>query len=334
MSPRMNASSHRSSRAGLLGGLALLTLLAAFPLVAPALGLDYYVSFLMRLFITALIASSLNLLLGYGGLVALGHAGFVGIGAYAFVALVEAGVQSAWLLWAGAALAAALAALLIGAISLRTRGVYFIMITLAFAQMLYYVAVSLRAYGGDDGYNLATRPALGLGLDANNDRVLYLLVLAVVAALMLLMYRITESRFGKALSGIRDNEARMRALGYPVFWLKLQAFVLTAAIAGLGGALAITQNAFVSPSAMHWSQSAILIVMVVLGGAGHRLGGVVGAVVWVILEESLRQSTEYWHWPLGALLIGIILFAPHGLCRIFGSGATHPVWFRWRRGAA
>lgn len=334
MSPRMNASQTHSPRAAALTSLAALALLAVFPLVAPALGLDYYVSFVMRLLITALIASSLNLLIGYGGLVALGHAGFVGVGAYAFVALVEAGVQSAWLLWGGGALAAAIAALLIGSISLRTRGVYFIMITLAFAQMLYYVAVSLRAYGGDDGYNLTARPELGLGLDAGNDRVLYLAVLTVAALVMVLLHRVTESRFGKALVGIRDNEARMRALGYPTYWLKLQGFVLTAAIAGLGGAMAITQNAFVSPSSMHWSQSAILIVMVVLGGLGHRLGGIVGAMVWVVLEESLRQYTEYWHWPLGALLIGIILFAPQGLCRSWGGGTVHPLMFWWRRRSA
>lgn len=296
--------------------LMALVLLAAVPWLAPLLGLEYYMAFLMRLLITMLIASSLNLLMGYGGLVALGHAGFVGVGAYAMVALLEAGVRSAWGLWAGAMLSAALVALLIGAISLRTRGVYFIMITLAFAQMLYYVAVSLRAYGGDDGYNLTERPSLGGGLDVSDDRVLYLVVLVLCTLVLAAMHRITHSRFGKALVGMRDNEGRMRAMGYPTFALQLQAFVLTAAIAGLGGALLLTQNAFVSPSSMHWSQSAVLIVMVVVGGLGHRLGGIVGAAVWVLLEESLRQNTEYWHWPLGLLLIGIILFAPQGLCRL------------------
>jgi branched-chain amino acid transport system permease protein len=294
----------------------VLALLATVPWLAPLLGLEYYISFAMRLLITMLIASSLNLLMGYGGMVALGHAGFVGVGAYVLVALVEAGVRSAWGLWAGAMVGAALVALLIGAVSLRTRGVYFIMITLAFAQMLYYVAVSLRRYGGDDGYNLSERPALGWGMDASDDRVLYLVVLALCALLLAAMHRLIDSRFGKALVGIRDNEGRMRALGYPTYALQLQAFVLTAAIAGLGGALLVTQNAFVSPSSMHWSQSAVLIVMVVLGGLGHRLGGIVGAAVWMLLEENLRQATEYWHWPLGLLLIGIILYAPQGLCRL------------------
>lgn len=300
----------------LMVSLVVLALFAAVPWLAPLLGLEYYIAFVMRLLITMLIASSLNLLMGYGGMVALGHAGFVGVGAYTMVALLEAGVQSAWGLWGGAMLGAALVALLIGAVSLRTRGVYFIMITLAFAQMLYYVAVSLRRYGGDDGYNLAQRPELGWGLDAGDDRVLYLVVLALCALAFVAMSRLIDSRFGKTLTGMRENEGRMRALGYPTFALQLQAFVLTSAIAGLGGALLLTQNAFVSPSSMHWSQSAVLIVMVVLGGLGHRWGGIVGAAVWVLLEENLRQYTEYWHWPLGLLLIGIILFAPQGLCRL------------------
>lgn len=296
-----------------LAAAVLFALLAALPLLAPVLGLEYYIGFATRLLITMLIAASLNFLMGYGGMVALGHAGFAGVGAYTMVAMIEAGAQSAWLMWGGAALAAAAAALIIGAVSLRTRGVYFIMITLAFAQMLYYVAVSLRAYGGDDGYSLAERPLFGFGLDAGDDRVLYWAVLAVVALLFAFLHQLVDTRFGHAMTGIRDNENRMRALGSPAYLLKLQAFVLTAAIAGIGGAMMMTQNGFVSPSSMHWSQSAILIVIVVLGGLGHRWGGVLGAAVWVSLEELLRQLTEYWHWPLGALLIAIILFAPEGL---------------------
>ena len=305
-----------TSRRGTLAACLVLLALVALPILAPKLGLGYYQSFVTRLLVTMLLATSLNLLMGYGGLVALGHASFAGVGAYTLVALMEAGVQSAWVLWGAAMLVSALVAVLIGAVALRTRGVYFIMITLAFAQMLYYVAVSLRSYGGDDGYNLSTRPAFGFGMDASNDRLLYAVVLVVCLVMYGLMHRLTDSRFGKALAGIRDNEARMRAMGYPVYALKLQAFVLTAAVAGLCGAMALTQNGFVTPLGMHWSQSAILIVMVVLGSLGHPLGGIVGAAVWTVLEEALRQTTEYWQWPLGLLLIAIILFAPHGLCRL------------------
>ncbi len=303
-----------SKRGNVTLALLVLLTLAALPVVAPMLGLGYYQSFMTRLLITMLLASSLNLLMGYGGLVALGHASFAGVGAYTLVALMEGGVQSLWLLWAGAIGVSALVALFIGAVVLRTRGVYFIMSTLAFAQMLYYVAVSLRAYGGDDGYNLTTRPSFGFGVDASDERALYAVVLGVCVLVFGLMLRLTHSRFGQALTGVRDNEARMRALGYPVYAIKLQAFVLTAAMAGLCGAMTLTHEGFVTPLGMHWSQSAILIVMVVLGGLGHPLGGVVGAAVWTVLEELLRQYTEYWQWPLGALLIAIILFAPRGLC--------------------
>lgn len=265
-----------------------LALLAAFPLLAPLLGVEYYVGFVRRALIFALAAASLNYILGFGGLVALGHAGFLGVGAYTLVALAEAGVQSAWLMWGAAMLVAALVSALIGLVALRTRGVYFIMITLAFAQMLYYVAVSLRAYGGDDGYNLAQRPPLGLGLDALHEPTLYWVVLALLAVVMALLNRITQARFGHALMGIRDNETRMQALGYPVFRLKLAAFALAGGLAGLAGALLTTQNSFISPSVMHWTQSATLIVMVVIGGVGRRWGGPIGAAAWIFLEEVFK----------------------------------------------
>jgi branched-chain amino acid transport system permease protein len=229
------------------------------------------------------------------------------------VVLSDAGWGSAWIMWAAAMGFAAFAALLFGAVSLRTKGVYFIMITLAFAQMLYYVFVSLRSYGGDDGYTLMMRPALGLGLNSADESTLYWVVLALVAAVLWWMDRATKSRFGVALAGIRDNETRMRALGYPVYALQLTAFVLAGAIAGLAGALLATGNSFVSPSMMHWTQSATLIVMVVIGGLGRRWGGPLGAAVWLVLEEVLKLNTHYWHMPLGLLLIATALYAPQGL---------------------
>lgn len=294
-----------------------LALLAAFPLIAPLLGVDYYIGFVRRALIFALAAASLNFILGFGGLAALGHAGFMGVGAYAMVALSDAGVSSAWLVWPAAMLVAGLVSALIGLVALRTRGVYFIMITLAFAQMLYYVAVSLRAYGGDDGYNLAARPVLGLGLDAANEPTFYWVVLVLFAGVMALLNRATVSRFGAALVGIRDNETRMQAMGYPVFRLKLVAFALAGAVAGLAGALLTTQNSFISPSVMHWTQSATLIVMVVIGGVGRRWGGPIGAVTWILLEEFFKQATDYWHMPMGVLLIVIVFLAPRGLAGVF-----------------
>ena len=297
--------------------LVLLVALAAFPLVAPLFGMEFYIGFVRRVLIMALAAASLNFILGFGGMVALGHAGFIGVGAYTVVAFADAGVMSAWVLWPMAALVAGLVAALIGTVALRTRGVYFIMTTLAFAQMLYFVAVSLRKYGGDDGYTLPSRPALGLGIDLGNESTFYWVVLVLVALALAWMHRATRSRFGHALMGIRDNETRMRALGYPVFRIQLVAFAIAGAVAGLAGALLAGGNGFISPGAMHWTQSATLVVMVVIGGLGRSWGGPVGAAVWLLLEEVLKQYSEYWHLPLGLLLIAVALWAPKGISALY-----------------
>jgi branched-chain amino acid transport system permease protein len=294
----------------------VLAVLASLPLWAAVTDQYYYLDFTRRILIVVIATSSLNLLVGYGGMVALGHAGFVGVGAYTVVAFSEAGVQSAWALWALGAIFAGLVACLMGTVALRTRGVYFIMITLAFAQLLYYLAVSMRLYGGDDGYNLPLRPSPGLGLSLDDSATFFWLVLAFAAAGFVALQHLLGSRFGKALCGIRDNEARMTALGYPVFRLRLAAFTLAGAIAGLSGSLLIMHNGFISPSSIHWSQSSILLVMLVLGGVGRPWGAAIGTTVWMVLEEVLRQSTEYWHWPLGALLILIVLTAPKGLAQL------------------
>lgn len=296
--------------------LVLLVALAAFPLVAPLFGMEFYIGFVRRVLIMALAAASLNFILGFGGMVALGHAGFIGVGAYTVVAFADAGVMSAWVLWPMAALVAGLVAALIGTVALRTRGVYFIMTTLAFAQMLYFIAVSLRKYGGDDGYTLPARPELGLGIDLGNESTFYWVVLVLVALALGWMHRATRSRFGHALMGIRDNETRMRALGYPVFRIQLVAFAIAGAVAGLAGALLAGGNGFISPGAMHWTQSATLVVMVVIGGLGRSWGGPVGAAVWLLLEEVLKQYSEYWHLPLGLLLIAVALWAPKGLAAL------------------
>ncbi|MBU4609430.1 branched-chain amino acid ABC transporter permease [Achromobacter sp. GG226] len=293
----------------------VLAALAAIPLVAPVFGLDYYIEFVRRVLIVTIAAASLNVILGYGGMVALGHAGFIGVGAYTVVALVDAGFDQVWLAWPLAMLAAAGFALVIGAISLRTRGVYFIMITLAFAQMLYYVAVSLSTYGGDDGYGIYSPLSLGW-FDGRHPHMLYWIVLALAATAFLLVGRLAGSRFGKALQGIRDNETRMAAMGYPVFAIKLAAFVGAAAVAGLAGAMLAVNNAFVSPSLMHWTESATLLVMVVLGGLGRRWGAPLGVAVWMTLAEVLKLHTAYWHWPMGVVLLLVVFFAPRGLAAL------------------
>jgi len=295
----------------------LLLALAVFPLVAPALGLDFYISFVRRVLIYALAATSLNLILGYGGMVALGHAAFFGAGAYAVGILAMSGVTSALIVWPVAMVLAGVLAAITGAISLRTRGVYFIMITLAFAQMLYYIFISLRQYGGEDGLNLPGYSTLP-GIDLANDVSFYYLVLVLFAVLMWVFSRVVSSRFGTALQGIRENESRMEAMGYPVYRIKLVAFTLSGAAAGLAGALLANHNLFISPNLMQWTQSANLLIMVLVGGIGLRYGGVAGAVVMLTLEEVLRLWTEYWHLPLGVLLLCVVFGAPRGLVGLFG----------------
>jgi branched-chain amino acid transport system permease protein len=303
-------------------GLVLLIGLVLLPELAQAWGQGFYVGVASRILIFALAATSLNLILGFGGMVSFGHAAFIGVGAYAAGILMQNGLPSAWLALALAFVAAAVLALLIGAISLRTRGVYFIMITLAFAQMLYYLMVSLKAYGGDDGLSLDRRFDLGFGLDLSQDATFYYLVLALAVGVFLAVQRLLNSRFGHALQAIRDNETRMSALGFPVYRFKLMAFVLAGALAGLAGALLAHQGGFVSPSMMQWSESGMLMVMVILGGVGHLYGGLVGAVVFLLLEELLSSYTIHWQFGLGAVLLAVVLLAPNGLLSLRRKGKT------------
>jgi len=190
------------------------------------------------------------------------------------------------------------------------------MITLAFSQMLHHLAVSLRIWGGDDGHGLHTPLELGMGLGGAQGRVLYWVVLAIAALLFAFLNRVAVSRFGYALRGVRDNETRMEALGYPVYRIKFAAFIAARAVAGLAGALLACHNRFVSPSLMHWTESATLLVIVVIGGLGRRWGAPLGAAVWLTLTETLKLYTEYWRWPLGLLLILIVFLAPRGLAAL------------------
>jgi branched-chain amino acid transport system permease protein len=223
-----------------------------------------------------------------------------------------AGIVSAWLLWPSAALAAAVLALLIGAVSLRTRGVYFIMITLAFAQMAYYLVLSLRVLGSDDGLTLDARPSLGM-LDLGSDVAFYYVALAVVLATLAATRALLNAPLGRALQGIRDNETRMEALGFATYRLKLLVFVIAGAVAGLGGALLASFNGLVGPSLLHWTQSGILMIMVIVGGSGRLLGGALGAVVLLLVEEAIAEHTIHWPLVVGVVLLAVVLFAPAGL---------------------
>lgn len=288
----------------------------ALPFVANAIGEAFYIALATRILIFAIAATSLNLILGFGGMVSFGHAAFLGVGAYTVAILTQMGLTDAWLVWPVAMLVAGLFAFLIGAVSLRTQGVYFIMITLAFAQMMYYLLVSAKTYGGDDGMPLLTRSRIGMW-DMSADTNFYYATLAVCVVTWVLIARLLNARFGHVLQAIRDSEVRMQSLGYAVFRYKLCAFVLSGALAGLAGALLANQSGFVSPAMMQWSQSGMLMMMVILGGVGHLYGGVWGAIVFLLLEETLSHFTIHWQLGLGALLLAVVLLAPNGLTSVF-----------------
>lgn len=308
---------------------ALLVVVAVLALALPHAVDAFYVGFASRVLIYALAATSLNLVLGYGGMVSFGHAAYLGCGAYVSGILIAEGVASAWIGWPAAVAASALLAAGIGALSLRTRGVYFIMITLAFAQMMFYLVNSMKAYGGDEGLSLATRAAPGFGLDFADATTFYYAVLGCLAATLVGLHRLAGARFGRAIVAIRENEARMEAIGFPVLRYKLACFVIGGAACGLAGALLASHGKYVNPSSLHWTQSGTLLVMVILGGVGNLWGGLLGAVALLGLEELIANHPVAWlaalypnyqqHAQLGVgvVLLAVVLFAPRGLAGLF-----------------
>lgn len=285
----------------------------AFPFAMQALDETFYISMASRMLIYGLAAVSLNLVLGYGGLVSFGHAAFVGIGAYTVGILITEGVPNGWIGFALAMAIAAAFAAVIGAVSLRTRGVYFIMITLAFAQMVFYLVNSVKAYGGDEGLNLSERSAFGFGLDLKDDTTFYFFVLALLAACLFGIHRLMHSRFGRVILAIRDDEVRAESIGYPVYRYKLILFVMAGALGGLAGALMVNQQNYVSPNLLHWTQSGLLMVMVILGGVGTLAGGLWGAIVLLTLEDVIAEYTIHWQFYVGWVLLAVVLLAPKGL---------------------
>ena len=305
--------------AALLGVLALAAAALALPWLLRALGAEFYLSFASRIVVFAIAATSLNLLLGYGGMVSLGHTAFFGLGAYATGILLSEGVQSAALHGLVTVAVVAVAALAIGAISLRTRGVYFIMITLAFAQMLFYLSNSVKQYGGDEGLTLKLRTLLPFGLSLRDGVTLYFVALGVLAVTLLLLARFTRSRMGRAVLALRDDELRAEALGLPTFRIKLALFVAAGVLAGVAGAINVNLQGYVSPSQLHWTQSGTLLVMVILGGVGTVWGGVLGAAALLLLQEVLSAYTKHWGFWTGWVLLAVVLFARQGLVGIAAS---------------
>jgi len=281
-------------------------------------GAPFYIGVVARAMILAIAAISLNLILGYGNMFSFGHAVYIGIGAYTVGIFAHYDIFNGFIQWPVGLAVSALIALLFGAISLRTKGVYFIMITMALAQMMYFLGLSLDEYGADDGLVIYTRSEFAGLIDLEDHVTLYYVVFGFLLLTVLGMARLINSRFGLVIRATKFNEARMRALGFPVGRYKLTAFVLAGTICGLAGLLLGNFTNFVNPDMMHWTRSGELIFMVVLGGMGSVFGPIFGAITFLLLEEFLSDLTEHWQIVFGPFLILVVLFARGGIDGLLG----------------
>jgi branched-chain amino acid transport system permease protein len=317
------------NRSTILACLMIAALLAV-PYAAPYLGGNYIITQATRVVIFAIVALSLDLLIGRSNLVSFGHAAYFGLGGYV-VAIASfhlandipllgwAGSNEALVVWPLAMLISGIAALIVGALCLRTSGVYFIMITLAFAQMIYFIFVALKFYGGDDGLSMRSRN-LFAGDRITNATTFYWICLSALALCLLVQWRLIVSRFGRVLSGGAANERRMAALGYSIYAYRLVAFVIAGMMAGLAGALYANLNRFASPDMMSWLLSGEFMVMVIMGGVASLFGPLIGAAVFLLVETSLSGATEHWQIFFGPFVLLIALFAPRGVWGLVRGG--------------
>lgn len=296
----------------------LFVVLALVPPIALALHQPYYLTFLSRVMIFGLAALSLNLILGFGGMTSLGHAAFLGVGAYTVGLLIQNGVTNGFVHFGAAIAFGAIAALVIGAVCLRTGGLSFIMLTLASAQLLFFIATGLKQYGGDDGFSFRGRSDFGAWMSLGNDATLYWFILGWLALASLIVHRTVHSRFGLTLRGIRSNETRIASIGLHAYRYKLAAFVLSGTLCAVAGALLANLAQFVSPSYMHWARSAELLLMVLLGGMSSVLGPLVGAAAFMFLEEGLGMVTPHWPLLMGAILVVVVMYARNGIVELVG----------------
>jgi len=298
--------------------------LLVFAVAFPWFGEKYYIDLVVKIMILSVFALSLELLVGQTGLVSFGHAAFFGIAAYAAALLSpQSGPASFWILFPAALAAAGLYALAVGALSLRTRGIYFIMVTLAFAQMAYYVFHDTKVGGGSDGIYLYFRPEIAIGgmnlLDLGSPLVFYFFVLVALVLTFLMLAALQRSRFGRSLAGIRVNEQRMRAAGFSTYPYKLAAFVVAAMLAGVAGFLYALKDGYVNPEILSWHQSGAVLLMIILGGIGSLRGAVLGAIAFVALQEFYQSQAifgsfaKHWQLTLGLTIIGFVALMPQGL---------------------
>jgi branched-chain amino acid transport system permease protein len=307
---------------GLFLPIVTMIALAVMPLFAQHADDVYYLGLISRMMIFAIAAVSLNLILGFGGMISLGHAAFVGIGAYVTGIAAVNGFTNGFLHLALVCIVCGGVAFVIGFASVRTSGLYFIMITLAFAQLLYFLGVGLKQYGGDDGFNLHSRSDFGTWLDLTSPSIFYYTVWVSLTLILFAMYRLVKSRFGSALKGIRLNERRINSLGLPSRRYKLAAFVISGVICGIAGMWLANLTQFVGPAYMHWTRSGELLIMVILGGTSTVFGPVIGTLLYLTIEEILLAYTEHWELALGLLLVIFVLFLRDLSARLFQTQAS------------
>ena len=302
--------------------LLLLCAALALPSTLAAFGQEFYIGFATRVLIFALAASSLNLVLGFGGMVSLGHAAFLGAGAYAAAICQQAGINEALLVFPAAMGIAGLFALVIGFFVVRTRGIYFIMVTLAFAQMAYFIFHDTPLGGGSDGMYLNTKPSAAIfgwePFELSNEVHLFYFILATLVLVYLFLGRVLQSPFGRVLVGIKSNEHRMQSLGYFTFRYKLGAFTLAGALGGLAGFLYTVLFGFVTPELLSWHESGNVLLMVILGGMGNLVGAIAGAFAFEAMREVFADLTKYWQLLMGGVIVAVVLFLPGGLAGIPG----------------
>lgn len=293
--------------------LALIVLLALAPALVSLTGQPFYLDISSRVMILAMAAVGLNLIVGYGGMVSFGHAAYVGIGAYSVGIPAYYGIYNGFVHLGLAVGTSVVFALITGAISLRTKGIYFIMITLAFAQMLYYTFISMEEYGGDDGLVINVRSQFPGFLDLEQNVVLYYLIFAALVLSIIFAHRLIGARFGRVIQGCMHNEKRMQSLGFETFRYRLTCFAISGVICGIAGFFLGNFTSFISPEMMSWEHSAELLLILIFGGLGSMLGPVVGTFIFVLLEEWLSAITVYWHFIFGALLIAVVVFGKRGV---------------------
>ena len=288
-------------------------ILAALPMITEAIDEPFYIDLMARVMIFSIAAMSLDFILGYGAMISFGHALYLGLGTYAVGIMAHYEVTNGWLQRIVCISGTAFIAFILGLISLRTSGIYFIMITFALAQMFYFLGISLEAYGGDDGLPIDTRSEFFSFFDLNDAWNMYYLILGTMTVTAIVLWKIINSRFGMVVRGSHSNDARMQAIGFPTMKYRLAAFVIAGVVCGLAGFLLGNLTEFLTPEYMHWFRSGELMIMVMVGGMGTLFGPLFGAFAYLMVEDFLANFTEYWQFYFGPMLIILVLFAKQGL---------------------